>query len=260
MDDTYQDYINRVARLTLPATCSMQLQGIQQSPKFVDGKASAFPGYSVVTPPGKADTANSKFYLQIETLQQQISLQLESDLVVYLPADSFHFTLADLIWDDTYNQVSETNPNFELELKKRIAEIFQQYRSQTKITQPIRWQLWGVVVRPRAIMATLIPENQDSYDKIIQLRRSIYQDKDLIGLGIEQQYDFTAHVTLGYFNNIPSNLNRDRVCVALSQINDRLIETQPPIFTVERAELRKFDSMINYYRQSDWGTISFVNE
>ena len=90
MDDTYQDYINRVARLTLPGTCSMQLQGIQQSPKFVDGKATPFPGYSIVTPPGEEDTANSDFYRQIETLQQQISLELESDLLIYLPPESFH--------------------------------------------------------------------------------------------------------------------------------------------------------------------------
>ena len=257
MDDTYQDYVNRVARLTLPATCSMQLQSIQQSPKFVDGKATSFPGYSVVTPPGEADTANRDFYLQIKTLQRQLSQQLEYDLLIYLPPESFHLTLADLIWDNTYSQVLETNPNFESNLKQRITEIFQQYQSTVEIIKPIRWQLWGIVVRPRAIIACLIPENQDSYDRIIQLRRFIYQDKGLVGLGIEQQYDFTAHVTLGYFGNIPNNLNRDRLCVTISQINDRLIETQPPIFNIERVELRKFDSMINYYRESDWGTISF---
>ncbi len=257
MDDTYQDYINRVARLTLPATCSMQLQGIQQSPKFADGQATSFPGYSIVTPPGEGDAANSDFYRQLETLQQQLSLQLESDLLIYLPPESFHFTLADLIWDNTYSQVLETNPNFESNLRKRIAEIFQQYQSTIEIIKPIRWQLWGMVVRPRAIMACLIPENQDSYDKIVQLRRFVYQDKGLVDLGIEQQYDFTAHVTLGYFGNIPSNLNRDRLCVTLSQMNDRLIETQLPTFNIERAELRKFDSMINYYRESDWPTISF---
>ena len=257
MDDTYQDYINRVARLTLPASCSMQLQGIQQSPKFVDGKATSFPGYSILTPPGQEDPGNSDFYRQLETLQQQLSLQLESDLLIYLPPESFHFTLADLIWDNTYSQVLESNPNFESNLRQRIAEIFQQYQSTIEIIKPIRWQLWGMVVRPRAIMACLVPENQDSYDKIVQLRRFIYQDKGLIDLGIEQQYDFTAHVTLGYFGKIPSNLNRDRLCVALSQMNDRLIETQLPTFNIKQVELRKFDSMVNYYRESDWATISF---
>ncbi len=259
MDDIYQDYINRVARLTLPATCSLQLQSIQQSPKFIDGKATSFPGYSIVTPPGEEDRLNGDFYNQIETLQQQLSLQLEPDLLVYLPPKSFHFTLADLIWDNTYSQVLETNPDFELNLKQRIADIFQQYQSSIEIIKPIRWQLWGIVVRPRAIMASMVPENQESYDKIVELRRFIYQDKGLIGLGIEQQYDFTAHITLGYFGHIPSNLNRSRLCVTLSQINDRLLETQPPIFNIERAELRKFDSMINYYRQSDWPSILFKN-
>ena len=99
MDESYQEYINRVARLTLPSACALQLQGIQQSPKFVDGKPVSFPGYSVITPPAAEDDGNQKFYQQVETLQQQLSNGLGKYVFIPLPPTSFHFTLADLVWD-----------------------------------------------------------------------------------------------------------------------------------------------------------------
>ena len=257
MDETYQDYINRVARLTLPATCSMQLATIQQSPKFIDGEVTSFPGYSVITTPAKEDPINQSFYSQIETLQQQLSQQLESGFLISLPSDSFHFTIADLIWDESYLQMVKENANYETELREQVNEIFQQYQASTKISLPIIWQLWGIIVRPRAIMACLVPKDRDSYLPIIQLRRSLYQNAGLIGLGIEQQYDFTAHITLGYFGDIPADLNRTSLCVTLSQINDRLVETDLPLLTIQRAELRKFANMLDYTRESDWAKVEF---
>lgn len=260
MDESYQDYINRVARLTLPATCSLQLDTIQQSPKFVEGKATSFPGYSVITPPGKEDTVNQSFYRQIATIQRQLSLSLESKFFVPLPPGSFHLTLADLIWENNYLQVIVENPNFESQLRKQVELSFQQYQHSNSELTSSQWQLWGVAIRPRAIMACLVPKDRESYQQVIDLRSALYQNPGLIGLGIEQQYDFTAHVTLGYFDEIPPNLNRSQLCVILSQISDRLLETEPSIFNIERIELRKFDTMIDYYRESDWAILTMKVE
>lgn len=257
MDESYQDYINRVARLTLPSACSMQLQTIQQSPKFVEGKAVAFPGYSVITPVAQEDQANQDFYHQVATIQQQLSQQLEDNFFIPLPKSSFHFTLADLIWDESYRQAVAANQDFERELEQQIAASFQQYQESLAETQPLIWQLWGVITRPRAIMACLVPKDQASYQSVIKLRRFLYQNSGLIGLGIEQQYDLTAHITLGYFGEIPSDLNRDRLCIVLSQINDRLVESELPVLTIQEAQLRKFEDMIQYNRQPDWAKVEF---
>ncbi|WP_036485042.1 DUF1868 domain-containing protein [Myxosarcina sp. GI1] len=257
MDESYQDYINRVARLTLPATCSLQLETIQQSPKFVEGKATSFPGYSIITPPGQEDGANESFYRQIEILQQQLSLSLESNLFVPLPPDSFHVTIADLIWENNYLQAVAENADFESQLRKQVEFSFQQYKDSTSVKTSSQWQLWGVAIRPRAIMACLVPKDRDSYQQIIDLRSSLYQNSGLIGLGIEQQYDFTAHVTLGYFDKIPTSFNRSQLCIILSQMNDRLLDKiEPSIFDIKRIELRKFDTMIDYYRESDWAAVT----
>ncbi len=259
MDESYQEYINRVARLTLPTACATQLQGIQQSPKFVDGKPTSFPGYSVITPPAAEDPTNTKFYRQIETLQQQLFQQLGAEFFIPLPPKSFHFTLGDLIWDESYRQAVKANSDFEKQLQQQVAASFQQYR-ETADSKPLSWQLWGAVARPRAIMACLVPKDQESYQSVVKLRRSLYQNAGLIGLGIEQQYDLTAHITLGYFNQIPDSLNRDRLCIVLSQINDRLIESELPEFKVEQAQLRKFKDMIEYERESDWAEVNFSKQ
>lgn len=256
MDESYQEYINRVATLTLPTACAMQLQSIQQSPKFVEGKPVSFPGYSVITPTAKDDEANTEFYQQIASLQKQLSEQLGENFFVALPTDSFHLTLADLIWDESYRQTVKANPNFDRELQQQVAASFQEYQTVAR-SQPLVWQLWGVVIRPRAVMACLVPKDRESYQSAMELRRSLYQNAGLIGLGIEQQYDFTAHITLGYFDRIPHTLNRDRLCIILSQINDRLVERELPEFTINRAQLRKFENMFEYVREPDWAVVEF---
>ena len=257
MNETYQAYINRVAQLTLPATYSTQVQTIQQSPKFLDGQPVDFPGYSVITPPNIEDQINQEFYLKVTSIQQQLLEQLEPNLIIFLPPESFHFTLADLIWDDSYQQAIKENAGFDDELRAQINHSFQKYQNLELNCHNIRWQLWGLSIRPRAIMACLAPKDQASYDAILNLRRCLYQNEGLIGLGIEQQYDFTAHITLGYFNQIATDLNRAQLCIMISQIADHLLDGEPAVMRVARGELRKFDNMINYYRQADWSTISF---
>jgi hypothetical protein len=257
LDESYQDYINRVTRSTLPATCSIQLQTIQESPKFSDGQAKYFPGYTVITLPSSEDKINQAFYAKIVNIQEQLAQQLPANFFAVLPPASFHITVADLIWDDSYDRAVAENPDFEVKLQTAIAESFQQDREIDNSTQQVFWQLWGIVIRPRAIMACLVPKDRNSYDRIAQLRRCIYQNPTLMSLGIEQQYNFTAHITLGYFGKIPSDLNRDRLCVTLSQINDRLVETDLPMFEIDRIELRKFDTMIEYYREADWAVVEF---
>ena len=257
MDETYQDYINRVARQTLPASHETQLKSIQSSPKFVAGKPADFPGYTVITPLWQDDSVNTEFYTHLETLQKELQQKIDSDLLVPLPPETFHLTLADLIWENAYSQAVEEDVNFEQKLRKELKAIFQQYQQVIDVTQPVAWQLLGLVIRPRAIVACLVPKDRESYDLIIQLRRSIYQNETLMGLGIEQQYDYTAHVTLGYFGEIDNDRVKDNLSNIISEINDRLMETGEKILTIHQVQLHKFDNMIHYYREPDWATVKF---
>ena len=262
MDETYQTYLNRVARLTLPATYKSQLQHIQESPKFKllpDGSRQAvpFPGYTVVTPPWGEESEKSTFYESLQQLQQQLVQQLDAGLIVPVPPDSFHLTLADLIWDSSYRDAERENPDFEGQLKKRIGESFQKYQQSLSGGNPIGWQLLGIMIRPRAIAVCLAPADESSYKRLLEFRRFIYQNPGLIGLGIEQQYHFTAHITLGYFGEIAPDLDRDRLCDTLLELNRQALpEELVPLF-IRRAELRKFDDMMRYYREPDWPILEF---
>lgn len=262
MDDTYQIYVNRVARMTLPEAFQSQVQYIQLSPKFqrhADGaiQATPFPGYTVISPPYVDDPKNSAFYDHLQSYQKLVLEQLEPGLLVPVPADSFHFTLADLIWASTFRHAAE-DPTFEPRLQACVAQVFQKSEETVQSEKPIYWQVIGLFLRTRALGICLAPKDEDSYERVLQLRRMLYQSPDLIALGIEQQYNFTAHITLGYFGEPATGVNHAHLAQTLIDLNDRWIgSSEPNEIWVHRAELRKFDDMTRYYRQADWAALEF---
>ena len=248
--------------MMLPEAYKSQVQHIQESSKFQpyleSRQAAPFPGYTLITPSAAEKSVNSGFYDQLQAYQQELlQLPVDSDLIVPLPLASFHLTLADLIWDHAFRDACEKNPEFEQELRSCLAEIFQQYQqSLTQGINSISWQILGLVVMPRAIGVCLIPQDERCYEQIIQFRRTIYQNPKLMALGIEQHYHFTAHVTLGYFGSVSSDLDRTKFGNMLSELNQQWLLNSPEIL-INRVELRKFDNMTHYYREPDWPSLDF---
>ena len=256
MDETYQVYVNRLVERTLPASYTSQLQNIQKSPKFVDGQVVSFPGYTVITPPSVDDQENTLFYQHLESIQSQLVQQLPPNLLIPLPPESFHFTLADLIWDRDYKAAVAENPNFETQLQKFISESFAKYQ-EIRSNESIDWQILGLLVFPRALVVGLVPTTEQAYQQVINLRMSIYQNSDLMRLGLEQKYYFAAHITLGYFNDIPVDLDRTALVKLLTSFNDQWLEKEPQVLTVKKAELRQFSDMTSYKRSTDWPYLEF---
>ena len=261
MDDNYQTYLNRVARMMLPESFRSQVQHIQESPKFKllpEGgfQAVPFPGYTTITPPAEEDGENKDFYTHLKECQAELLELLSPSLMIPVPPSSFHLTLADLIWDGAYRDATNDNPQFDLQLRSRMGQIFQHSQPLLSGGIPLQWQLLGLMVMPRALAVYVLPMAESSYDRIVKFRQMIYQNGDLISLGIEQQYHFTAHITLGYFGQVSPDLDRDRLSTILSNFNQRWLENAPE-FLVKTAELRKFDDMTRYYRESDWPTLEF---
>ncbi len=259
MDESYNTYLNRVAKMTLAATYESQVKNIQQSPKFrlkADGKREpvSFPGYSAITPPGAEDPDNAKVFQSLAACQQHLIAKLEPDLLVLVDPTSFHFTLADLIWDSAYLTATESNPDFESKLVDRIQDSFDIYHNSIVEAKPIRWQIMGLTVRPRAIEVSLIPKDEYSYDRIIAFRRAIYQNSNLISLGIEQQYYFTAHTTLAYFADVAQGIDQVRLSDTLQEYNLHWLDNPQEIVLAE-GQLRKFTDMDTYSRQPDFPII-----
>ena len=241
--------------MTLLKNYKSQLEYIQPSPKFkklINGQVEAenFPGYSVITPPRDEDPQNSNFCQYLQQCQGQLMELLGTSLMIPVPNNSFHFTLADLIWESAFIDASQNQPQFEEKLRSCIAESFQGLSISDNGHQ-VNWQIFGIIVMTRAVGVCLVPKDESSYQQVLKLRRSIYQNPNFIALGIEQQYHLTAHITLGYFGEIPSNLDIPGLADQILELSHQWLGLTSEML-VHRGELRKFDDMISYYRESDW--------
>ncbi|MGC9526800.1 MAG: DUF1868 domain-containing protein [Limnospira sp.] len=246
--------------MTLPEAYLTQLEHIHESPKFASNgmggrRAVPFPGYSIITPPGGEDVDNADFYQNLATCQQKLGQMFGLNFWAAIPPDSFHFTLADLIWNGAYLDSSRKIPEFDRKLQGAIAESFTVFEGE-KNGQPVRWQVLGLMVMPRAIGVCLVPRDEVAYESVLRFRRAIYQNANLIALGIDQQYHLTAHITLGYFGEIPADLDRDKLAYQFSEFNHQWLDN-PQEMLVRRAELRKFEDMTAYKREPSWPAIVF---
>ncbi len=249
MDETYQVYLNRVTRLTLPATYQSQLATIQPSPKFAGDRAVSFPGYSISTPVGATDRDNAALYTSLSSAQKEVQAHLEPELIVPVPPASFHLTLADLIWDRAYHAALETRPEFESLLCDCIARSFKRYRQNVGTPAALPLQVLGFVIRPRSLAVALAPQQDAAYTRLLHLRRALYQNPDLIGLGIEQQYPYTAHITLGYFSRVPLSLDVERLTRRLVELNDAHWLDSEQVFWAREAQLQRFTDMTHFIRE-----------
>jgi len=246
--------------MTLLDSYKSQVEHIQESPKFKPDEAGhrnpvPFPGYSVITPPAGEDAENTALYSNLHSVQQRLLQEIADGALVALPPDSFHLTVADLIWSSAFRDASEKNPEFEGQLREQMADRFAACKPLAG-GPDIRWTVLGLMVMTRSVGVCLAPTDENSYKQILELRRSIYQNLDLMALGIEQQYHFTAHITLAYFGDTGPNLDRATLCALMSELNDQWLDT-PQELCVHRAELRKFDNMNRYYRESDSPVFEF---
>lgn len=261
VDDLYMDYINRMARLALAETYGSQLAYAQPSAKYRKSDAGAvpepFPGYSVITPPGPEDPHNESVYSELAALQGQLNRQLPG-LLGLLPAHSFHLTLADLIWDDAYRAAAEL-PDFHSKLQQAIAYSLQDYNHRyARPNEPCLWQILGLVAMPRAIGVGLAPKTEAAYRQVLDLRRAIYQNRNLMALGIEQQYHLTAHITLGYFTEQVTATDPGQIQGVITALNDSWQAQSAQMFCVGAVELRQFEDMTAFRREADWPRLSLV--
>ncbi len=260
MDDLYRDYVNRVVRMTLPEQHQIQAKNIQPSAKFrldESGKTEAlpFPGYTVITPPWQDEAENTEIYKGVQHFADTMSDRLPDGLLATVPPSSYHVTLADLIWEDNYLAASQA-ANYDSKLRSRIAESFKMYEACRGEPTPCNWQILGLIIMPRAIALCLAPTNDAAYTRVIRFRRAIYQNSSLMPLGIEQQYHYTAHITLGYFTNQANTVDKAEVAQIFAELHHLWLESDASKnLLLHRAELRRFETMTAYSRQPDWPAV-----
>lgn len=243
--------------MTLTANYKQQLQFIQPSPKIKNKQPQEFPGYTIITPLAEEDQFNQEINESLKQLQAQFKQQLDDDFFVAVPPETFHITIADLIWDKAYINAVKENKNFDNLLIQQLKQVFADSEKQVTNVDSLELEVLGISIFPRAIAACFIP-TEESYNDLTKLRQLIYQNEHIIKLGIEQQYDFVGHITLGYFDNIPENLDYEKMEATISSLNNQWISNDLPMFQIKQWELRKFSDMFTYIYQPEWPRISLV--
>ena len=262
MDDSYQAYLERLSTMVQLDSYHSTLQYLRKSPKFArtaDGvvRAVSFPGYTLISPTNEDDAVNTDAYAAIQAASDALVAQLPEGLLIGLPPASYHMTIADLIWDSGYRDHS-LDPAYDQKLRDRLDVLFKDITPQVIGPTCVTWKVLGFVVMPRAIGVCLIPSDEASYRRTVRVRRSIYQDSAMMGLGIDQQYHFTAHVTLGYFGDIPSDLDRAAIAQTLVAVNQQFMQKTVTL-SLDRAELRRFEDMTRYTREAEWPVVNWVS-
>lgn len=249
MAGNYQADVNRVVQMTLPTNYEQQIKNIQSSPKFQNQKPVDFPGYTIITPPYGDDHSNSDFYEYLGQFQAQLIEAVGADLLIPVPKKSFHVTFADLIWDNLYEDALAKNPDFDNLLIQEIDSIFKDYKTVDNSALPFDFEVLGLSIFPRALAVCLSP-TENCYQRILKLRQLIYQDEQIIDLGIEQHYEFAAHITLGYFGKVADDT--EKLQEIITKFNFQWLENAPPKLSLNRFELRRFNNMTNYLRENNW--------
>jgi len=210
------------------------------------------PGYTVITPSFEDESHNVKTYARLGDIQHVLLKQLTLSKLAPAPVTAFHITVADLVAGEVYkNRVKGAS---EQELLQALSSIF----SQLILAGPMCMKVLGVSLFTSGfIIAVVGAVTEEGYERLVLLRNAIYRDERLRALGVERKFKFTGHITLAYVEEALSRQDQGRLAGALMAINQRFFDNPLPLY-LARAEVRKFDNMLGFYRQGGWPVLEFV--
>ncbi len=135
----------------------------------------------------------------LKTLQEKIQV-LTHDFAP-VPPETFHLTVADLIWGDKYAALIQSQgcEMQNTQIFQRVNAIFQglEIRSLTQHATIV-----GVGGFPGAVVA-FVNFEEAVYNRIMTLRDKIYTDLILAQYGVFRERPFLGHITLGYIEGVP---------------------------------------------------------
>ena len=207
-DLSFKDYLNKVQERCSRSGWQKMCSQVKQSPKYRGRNPVDFEGITLMTPMGGFDPHAGELYAQLSQVQALIKHKYQSTLIP-VPENTFHITGADLIAGprfDEYTRQSSSVETYIEHVKGRLASLPLKHSfSDTISAQPSSclWSYYGLTLFETALVALLIPQNEESYQSVVHLRNTLYSNETLLDLGIRRPLPFMAHVTLAYFDGPP---------------------------------------------------------
>lgn len=251
MKISYADYVKQVEHLLKENTIRGIANQVKTLGKFKKSNVGVwepiqYEGYTLITPTFLDDQDNAGCYGILNKVREDLWEDLNFPQIVHAPATAFHMTVARLISSDIYE--TRLKNTHEEEFLLTIQELF----SRISLLGPLKFEVKGLSIFPQGVIAALVsPVTEGDYQRLQAFRDSIYGDKVLTDLGVDRKRGFNGHISLFYLEEELSGNDRRILAEALIAINKRFFQTPLP-FQITRAEVRKFNNFLNYYREGSW--------
>ena len=243
IDGTLNDYLERLDRWTSRQGWLTSLAKIESSEKFRGGAAQPISGCTLITPTYGESKLCRVVYSQIHRARSAIleGLGLRCNLV---PEACLHVTAADLISGAHYDARRALVPDLEVRLRDRVATLLSQ---QAQLDAPLEWRVSGLAFFQHALVCVLAPCSERDYEPISEMRRSIYGDEGIRALGVKTPLPFLAHITLAYYEEIPSLGVRQDWVGKYAELQSQLGCAEASFF-IDQIDLRWFRDMVGYHQ------------
>ena len=207
-DLSFKDYLNKVqercSRSGWQSICSQ----VKQSPKYHKRSPVDFEGVTLMTPMGTYDPHATDLYTYLAQIQTLVKNKYKS-ILIPVPEHTFHITGADLIAGPHFEHHTQSASSIESyigHVKRALSSLPLEHSfSETVNSQASScvWSYYGLTLFETALVALLVPQNEESYQSIVHLRNTLYSNESILDLGIRRPLPFMAHVTLAYFDGPP---------------------------------------------------------
>ena len=248
MDGDFEQYEARLATWLNPTAWHRQLEVVKASPKLCNGQPSRFRGVSVLSASGAKEQCNQRCLAWLSEMQNHLRTTFSDGDFFWLPPDHLHLTIADLIAGPIYESSVQEEDDFEHRFVQALDSI-RTKRAQS--AKPLRWRPAGIVFFEHAIGCVLTPFADKDYSPLVQLREMIYNNDELLALGVKLPRPYIAHFTLGYFASAPTQEKKASWLAHYEDVSSLFLTERE--WVVSGAELVSFDDMITYRQhRSGW--------
>jgi len=251
-DYSYDKYLERQSFEITPDCILEKLASIKKANNFEwienDWKPNSYEGFGVITMV-RDHPKNELLITKLEEIQKEFDLKLATkdrnlfSKYFQLPATSYHQTLANLLSNERF-QKNIIDRDLLKNFPNIIKEAFERC-DEEEYFQPIAMKMIGLSVFGTcvAMLGTFVHEGD--YQRITDIRNSIYKQDNLADLDIKMTRPFIGHITLTYFEAEFIDSEKANLGTVINEINQKLSEEEN-IFYINSTSLRRFHHLAEF--------------
>jgi len=246
-DLSFRDYTDRQYRELEPERLlerTMELRPSGNYKRHLAGwEPQPYPGFAVVSMLDE-NPGNESLSGQLTSIQEDLlRLCPWKDSLYFLPASSFHQTVANTLSEDRFLQ-HILHPGLEPVYPGMVAAAFGRISAPLQ-AGAIRMKMIGLGIFGTALGLLGVFEEEESYRQVLHFRSGFYADEDLAKVGVKRTRPFIGHITLAYIETALTSGLKEQLAGAVFKINQSLSKA-PPFFVLSHTELRRYEHLSEF--------------